>query len=228
MADALDNNALDEVVVTGVRPSIPNFLGQLPQVKLGGIGVSVILREEYSDTLRITDHPVEGGANITDHSFKEPVRVTLTCGWSNASLTALQQEVVGVFNAIASNGLSAVKARLSQLDYVSHVYAQLLDMQSSRQPIKIVTTMRLYSNMLIESLAVQRDKDTGNIIAVQAGCREVIIVNTSVTSVSQLNQALPATTADAIEGGTRSLTTGTPSVLPAAAPPAGNLSSLPW
>ena len=211
MADALDNNALDEVVVIGVKPSIPNFLGQLPTVKLGKVAVSVILREEYSDTLRITDHPVEGGANITDHSFKEPVRVTLTCGWSNASLTALQQEVVGIFNAIASNGLSAVKTQLSQFDYVSHVYAQLLDTQSARQPINIVTTMRLYSNMLIESLSVQRDKDTGNIIAVVAACREVIIVSTLTATVAQANQDIPSTTSAVIDSGVRSLIPAVPS-----------------
>lgn len=200
--------ALDEIVVSAARP-FANFLGMLPKVKIGELPVPVTLHEDFSDTIKITDHPVESGANITDHSYAEPVRVVLTCGWSNSDYSALLQQVVGVFKSLVA-GKSPI-SEMSNNDYVTNVYQQLLKIQKAREPITITTTMRLYKNMLVEHLQVQRDVKTSAVLVVVAACREVIIVSTQSSALTDTSkQSKPSETADPADGGQRNLTPGTP------------------
>ena len=58
--------------------------------RIGDILIQATTSESYDDTLSITSHPVESGPSvISDHAYKQPLTVTLKCGWSNASYEAL-------------------------------------------------------------------------------------------------------------------------------------------
>ena len=61
--------------------------------RIGDILIQATTSESYDDTLSITSHPVESGpygnSVISDHAYKQPLTVTLKCGWSNASYEAL-------------------------------------------------------------------------------------------------------------------------------------------
>lgn len=120
----------------------------------------ITLEEHHSDSLAITDHPVEVGAEITDHAYKRPERVTLKIAWTNSCAEAAGNE-----------------------NYVQEIYERLLDLQASREPIDIYTGKRKYSNMLIEDLSVTTDATTETALVVTASCRQVIIVQTRTTSV---------------------------------------------
>ncbi|MFX9718550.1 phage baseplate protein, partial [Acinetobacter baumannii] len=51
---------------------------------IGGYVAEVTVREQHSDDLTITTHPVERGAPVTDHAFKMPAQLTIEAGWSAA------------------------------------------------------------------------------------------------------------------------------------------------
>ncbi len=42
----------------------------------------VIISEKHQDTLEITEHPVEIGAEIADHAYKRPAELTMEVGFS--------------------------------------------------------------------------------------------------------------------------------------------------
>jgi hypothetical protein len=42
--------------------------------KIGVIIPDVVVSEKHSDTLEITEHPVETGAAISDHAYKRPAK----------------------------------------------------------------------------------------------------------------------------------------------------------
>lgn len=127
---------------------------------IGGISANVTVSEEHNDELEITSHPVETGAQISDHSYKRPSSVVVRVGWSNSSEQAAGDS-----------------------DYVKTTYKKLLDLQNGRQPITVVTGKRTYKNMLIRSLAMSTDQTTENALMVTARCEEVILVSTSTTTV---------------------------------------------
>lgn len=130
----------------------------------------IVIEEIHNDELRITDHPVETGAAITDHAFKMPSEVVIKCGFSNSSAQAE--------------------------GYVQSVYDLLLDLQAAREPFDISTGKRVYSNMLIRGLGVVTNPESEFALMVSASCREIIIVDTQNTSYigKEKNQAMPETT----------------------------------
>jgi hypothetical protein len=190
---------LEEVVVTA--RTFPNILSLPVAAKFGDLEIQTTVESVHTDTLHVTEHPVESGAAITDHSYKRPAEVTLRCGWSNASLKALLGIVTGWFAG----------GTMTKADYVSGIYSQLLKLQESRDPISITTPLRQYDSMLITSLQVTRDQKTGFMLMVTATCREVLIVSTSsATLAPKESQADPASTAEVEDVGAQQATAGTP------------------
>lgn len=181
-----------------------------PRRHLGKIVAQVTIDETARDDLTITEHPVELGAAITDHAYKNPAEVTIRCGWSNSSEIAAGDE-----------------------SYVAAVYKQLLALQVSRIPFNIQTGKRLYHNMLFRSLSQVTDEKTEATLMLTAICREIIIVQTQVTTVPPPeNQKAPAKTGATQNTGTKQpdqkpLTTLTPSTVPAGSPLAQQLDTQP-
>lgn len=119
---------------------------------IGGFIADVTVKETHKDDLTITTHPVERGAAITDHAFKNPAQLTVQAGTKGAGLS------------------------------LSDAYASLLDLQASAELLEVQTGKRLYQNMLIRSLAVETDAATENVLMITAQLQEVILVETLETA----------------------------------------------
>jgi hypothetical protein len=118
----------------------------------------VVVNEEHSDDLTITELPVEQGAEITDHAYKRPAELQMQVGWSNAWLSA----------------------HPGQGSDVMALYEQVLDLQASRLPFQIFTGKRAYSNMLVASLRTHTDASLEFSFMADIGFKEVILVNTQI------------------------------------------------
>lgn len=198
---------LTEIIVNAA-----NLAFALPiQTTLGNIIVDTTIEEDYEDRIELTEHPVEAGTQIMDHSFKRPMEVRLRCGWSDSNLVALPVAV----GSFTGGGMSAS-------DYVASIYSQLLQLQEARQPFSITTGMRTYSAMLLTALRVRRDQATKYVLMVEADLRQVIIVSTQTATLApQQNQLTPASTAETVNAGASVLQTGMPA-------PGGSLPSASW
>lgn len=149
------------------------------------ITVQVVLNESTNDTLTITKQPVQQGASITDHSFKEPTTFSMTAHLKDNSL------ISGLLNTFSGNGLS-------------EIYDKLLELQDSREPFDVVTPKRIYKNVLMASLGVTTDKQTENILAIMATFQEVLIVEVTTTTIPRLNQKFPGKTGITQKAGKKS------------------------
>lgn len=133
---------------------------------IGGYIPDVVLEERHEDRLEITEHPIENGANITDHAYKQPAEVEIRVMW--------RQNYTPVGSFLFGN----------QIGSKSDVYDGLLRLQRDRTLIDVVTGKRTYKNALIEELRVTTDGDTENALEVRARIKELIIVDTSITKLS--------------------------------------------
>jgi hypothetical protein len=150
---------------------------------IGGFVADVTVREEHEDELVVTENPVEEGAAITDHAFKQPARLVVEIGYSNSSLQ--------------SQGDS---------NYVNDMYDQFLQLQSSRQPFDVITGKRQYTNMLITMLQTITDEKTENALLLTVKMREIILVNTQTVSVPPAgNMASPPDTGATVQTGQQQL-----------------------
>jgi hypothetical protein len=146
---------------------------------IAGIVPDVVIEEKHADTLTITDHPVEQGAAISDHAFKNPAELTMTCGFSGGG------SLVDGLSFLPSIGKTPAE-----------IYQQLLELQESRKPFDVVTGKRSYTNMLFRALSVRTDAKTCNVLMVEATLRQVIIVQTQAVSLPPADvQAQPQKTA---------------------------------
>lgn len=182
---------------------------------IGDLRVDTTIEEAYEDTLEVTQHPVEEGAAITDHSFKRPMQLVLRCGWSDSNSLA----AINAFNSLFTGGT------LTGGDYVSGVYSKLLALQESRTPFEVSTGLRLYDDMVITSLFVRRDQRTRFALRVEATLQQVIIVSTQTATIpAQSSQSIAASTAEVVQAGAQQATDGTPA--PGGALPAGEWNDL--
>lgn len=153
-----------------VRPTARRSIGTLlPQV---------VVSEKHTDELQMTDHPVEAGATITDHAFKLPAIVVITCGFGKAGPPSDQP--------------FAIRTPVDLND----VYQSLLKLQDPPTLIDIVTGKRLYKNMLVKVISVETDVETENVLMITLTCRQVIMATTQdiVVPAPASAQAEPQTT----------------------------------
>lgn len=168
---------------------------------IGPVKIGCTFEEAHQDELQITEHPVEKGAQINDHAFKLQPEVTIQCGWSNADFAAL----IGTLESIFTGG------GLPSADYISTVYSQLLALQETRQPFDVVTSMRMYRDMLFKSLRVVKDQKTGEALSVTATLKQIRIVQTQATRLPpKESQASPQATAETQNTGAKAATPATP------------------
>ncbi|CAG9177866.1 hypothetical protein LMG32289_03931 [Cupriavidus pampae] len=184
----------------------------LKSKRIDAIEIGVELEETHLDELQITEHPVEKGAEINDHAYKRQPELTLKCGWSNSQIKALAGALESIFEGGA----------LPSADYVSTVYSQLLALQETRRPFDVVTSLRIYRDMLFKSLSVTKDQKTGAALYITATLKQIRIVQTQATTLpTRQDQADPQSTAE-------TLTAGVKAALPAIPVPGGAIPSELW
>lgn len=136
-----------------------------PKRAIGPFSATVTIEEVAVDELEITRHPVQQGAEITDHAFKKPSTLTMSVQFG------------GLFNP------------------VEETYQNFLDLQSSLEPFTVITKKRTYTNMLIASMIETTDEDSENILNLQLELQEIIITQIVTTTVPERSkQANPGAT----------------------------------
>lgn len=137
----------------------------------------VVISEEQSDSMTVTDHPVEKGvaAFVSDHAYREPAELNLQYGWSPT----------GPGNGRGPSGLlDTVLGKTSRSPtYIKDIYNQLLELQAARTLLNIYTGKRAYKNMLIQQLSLSTETATENALILRISCREIIIAFVEVTQV---------------------------------------------
>jgi len=160
---------------------IGSFFGTTTAVIMGGgraiaqIIPDVTIEETYEDGLAITMHPVEKGANVSDHAYLKPKTIEMRVGWSDSG---------------KGEGTSSAQ------------YKALLALQARREPFTVSTGKRLYQNMLVAGISVTTDQRTEHAVLASVRLQEVRIVSAQSTSAGAGDQAMPQKTAATVSLGT--------------------------
>lgn len=144
---------------------------------LGGLIAQVVLDENHIDTLDITTHPVEQGAAISDHAYKEPSQLTLRYSWSKSP-----SPLPGLAGLLPS-----VLPQQSQSIY--DIYNKLLTMQVNRELVDVYTGKRAYRNMLLQSIQQETDMQSENSLPLLITLQEVLLVSTTTAATSGVGAA---------------------------------------
>lgn len=151
-----------------------------PKRSFAGISGYVVIQENTTDALEITQQPVQQGAMIADHAFKKPVNFSIQMSFADN---------IGLLTADKS---------------LAQIYQSLLDLQVTFEPFDIVTPKRTYHNMLLQAIGQTTDKKTENCLAINATFQEVIIVSVATTTVPRSKQKSPGRTGATANAGKKS------------------------
>jgi hypothetical protein len=151
------------------------------KTNIGGYFFDAFLREEHTTTLKITEHPVQTGANIVDHAYMEPARLVMDIGMSDAMESLVTDQFSGGYT-------KSVQA-----------YQTLLELQKTRLPLQVFTRLNLYQNMVIESLNSQEDFKTLYGLRCTVTLREIMVVEVTTTTVSAREQTSGTTSTGTVQ-----------------------------
>lgn len=137
-----------------------------------------IMRLEHSSQNRITEHPVQTGANISDHSFSLPDHVVMEIGMSDC----MDVFTPGQFDDNDSPSISA--------------YQTLKQMKTDRLPLTLTTRLDTYENMVIEQIHAPDDVKTMYALRCTVAFRQIMTATVNEITVS----SRPQTTGDTKKG----------------------------
>ena len=131
---------------------------------IGELEFDATFTEDHTSDLEVTDNPIETGALVSDHAFMLPLRVQITAGVSDI-LTPSGNPAYG-----GGSGRAQTAFQL------------LTELQKAAEPFIVQTGLKVYENMVCESIRTSQDRDSANILYFTASLREVLIVETESTT----------------------------------------------
>ena len=152
------------------------------KTNIGGFFFDAFLKIDHTSKLKITDHPVEEGANISDHAYVEPQSLTMEIGMSEVCTSLVN----GQFEQKYSRSASA--------------FDTLKTLQEQRIHLTVHTRLKTYENMLIETITVPDDYTTLYGLRATIGLREIIIVKTNTVTMPNRTSSAPQKTGETQKG----------------------------
>lgn len=125
------------------------------------------MEQEHESELKITSHPIQEGANVADHAYLEPKKLTMKVKMSDCATDIVPGQFVGHYTRSVS------------------AYNLLLELQASRIPLAVHTRLKRYDNMLIQSVSASDDYMTRFGLECTVVLQEILVAKTQNVKVSK-------------------------------------------
>jgi hypothetical protein len=176
--------------VPSTTPPLSEIGQQLLYVKnnIGGLFFDAFLKLTHTSSLTITQHPVETGAAISDHSYIMPTTLVCDIGVSDVGTSIVpgqfggQTTLAGLAGPIGEPQSRSVNA-----------FQALLALQQSRVPVQVTTRLNLYNNMLIQSIVTSEDNTTAHAWKATVTMQEIFVAVVQTVKVSSQPQVTDST-----------------------------------
>lgn len=140
------------------------FFGGGKYTKIGDLVLDATLTEIVTLSATITEHPIETKEAISDHIFKNPLKVKI-----EGYITDAPNKIFGIFETplmknSVSKVLDNVKALLPFNEATKpsiQAYQLLTSLYEKRELINVVTKLNVFQNMAIENITFHTDVNTG-------------------------------------------------------------------
>lgn len=129
-----------------------------------------IFSTEHITSLSITEHPIQTGADISDHAYEEGARLTFDIGMSDV----MKSYTPGQFSDDASRSVSA--------------YLKIRELQKQRLPITVTTKLGSYTNMMVETITNVEDNKTTHGLRATVVLKQIFVVNVTTVKISERPQ----------------------------------------
>ena len=147
-----------------IQSEVGSFLGE---TETGGFVLNPTIQENHQVIINYTENPVERGRIITDHAYIMPDELTIDVMISNDS------------GAILGGGL--IDAITTDQIYSNDVFEYLEKLAKQNVLLVIETPLKVYENMTIRDIKVNKDKNTNACLSANIFFKQVSFAYTSET-----------------------------------------------
>jgi len=142
---------------------------------IGDLALDCTVTETHTATSTVTQHPVESGANITDHIRPDPVKLAITGIVSDTPIGARE-----VQKALNVGGVS-VQIRqqdtpTSPVGFGRAAWSKLEEIRNAAKPVTVLTRDKKYESMAMVSLSIPKEAKNGGALYFTAQFEQVRIV----------------------------------------------------
>ena len=124
------------------------------QTTIGNISLDATLSEDHSYLARATQFPLENGSFVSDHVVVEPIRLNIR----------------GIVSDTPINLLSDFNRSIDNFNRLTRLF-------ETKSIISVITGIRVYRNMVMTSLRVPRDVESGQSLTFEIDLQEMKFVN---------------------------------------------------
>jgi hypothetical protein len=172
-----------------VIPVDANGVGTLPNLKTAFhpntapqlYVFDAVFKVGHSQPVVITQNPIQTGANITDHAFLRPARVTMGIGMSDV----MDAYAPGMWVGNSSKSVSAF---------------QVLDsLRAARIPLTVTTRLKTYVNMLIEDIRADDSIKTLYGLSAVIEFQQIFVASVATQGVSARTQTTDSSALGAVQ-----------------------------
>lgn len=150
-------------------------------ITIDGYPIDASLTETHTYDADVTSYPVESGSTITDNVRPKPVTVELECIVSDSPL-----------NAVLAARRNLDLADPAFLDSPStEALERMIAIRDKREPVTIETALKVYQNMVMTSMGVTVNKDTGKALRFTASFTQIVIVTNLRARIRVASPAVP-------------------------------------
>jgi hypothetical protein len=137
-----------------------------------GFVIDAFLVESYSFTNSVTDIPVEEGSTISDHVVEEQDVVSIKAFIGNAEFI------------VADSIDSISKEPPDRMARVLRSYKELLRLKRTKEVCTVTTGLDVYTDMIITSLNIDRDVETGANLPFSMEFKRIKIVKSETVAIN--------------------------------------------
>lgn len=148
------------------------------KTNVGGFFFDAFLQVTHTGSITVTEHPVETGASVSDHSYVNPNTLEMQIGMSDVATSI----VAGQFTSSDTSSRSVA------------AYMVLDELMRQRIPMQVVTRLKVYSNMIITDISVPDDYLTLFGLKATVSFREIIVAVVKTVKISARPQTTDSTT----------------------------------
>jgi hypothetical protein len=137
---------------------------------------------DYSNT--ITNHPISNGSNISDHIYSNPTIIKMDGLITNNSLYLSDiSTLTGFFEGNVVSNIYNYITGPSKKQILAFNYLETL--KENKTLVSIVSKMKTYDNMAIETLSFSTDKKTGDALEFSISLKQIKFVTSKTVTVTK-------------------------------------------
>lgn len=137
----------------------------LIKTNIGGWFFDAVFKSEHTSQLKITDHPVQTGASLTDYAYLQPETLIMDIGMTDVAQSIIYGQFTGKSRSVSA-------------------FQILQELQAQRIPLQVTTRLKVYQNMLIETIVSPDDYKTSSALKATVTLREIQFANVQTVKIS--------------------------------------------